>query len=69
MTQYNIKLAIYDADAGREIHSLKPADNWLKKLDCIHQLMQYAKDNSVQGWINEYDLNWSTTQCANKHDL
>jgi|FreactcultureFD7_1027221.scaffolds.fasta_scaffold02447_3 hypothetical protein len=67
--QHNIKLAIYDADAGREIHSIKPMDNWLKKLDAIHQLMQYAKDNSIQGWINEYDLNWSNTQCANKHEL
>ena len=66
---HNIKLAIYDVDAGREIHPLKPADNWLKKLDAIHQLMQYAKDNSIQGWINEYDLNWSATQCANKHEL
>lgn len=63
------KLVIYDADLQSETHAIFPRDNWLGKLDAIHELMQIAKDNSICGWINEYDLSWSDKHCANKHEL
>lgn len=63
------KLVIYDADLNRETHSVMAKDNWIGQLNAVNKLREIAKDKSISGWINEYDLNWSTTQCANKHDL
>lgn len=63
------KLIIYDTDLNKETKSYMANDNWLGQLEALNKLRQYAKDKSIQGWINEYDLNWSATQCANKHDF
>jgi hypothetical protein len=63
------KLVIYDADLNCETHSVMAKDNWVGQLHAVDKLRQIAKDKSINGWINEYDLNWSTTQCANKHEL
>mgnify|MGYP003334734335 CR=1 FL=1 len=65
----NIKLAIYDADLCTETYSIMARDNWLGHLQALNKLRQIAQDKSICGWINEYDLNWSNVQCANKHDL
>ena len=62
-------LTIYDADINKEYYAIFPLNNYLGKFDAIHELMQIAKDNSICGWINEYDLDWSTEHCANKHEL
>jgi hypothetical protein len=64
-----IKLSIYDVDLNKETYSLIAKDNWLGLLDTVNKLRSIAKDNSINGWINEYDTNWSNVQCANKHDL
>jgi hypothetical protein len=63
------KLIIYDADLSKETKSIMAKDNWFGQLEALNKLRQYAKDKSICGWINEYDLNWSNTQCANKHEL
>jgi hypothetical protein len=65
------KLAIYDYDLGAESKAILLDSNTspLRAFQVILELRDYAKNCSINGWINEYDLNWSTTQCANKHDL
>jgi molybdopterin/thiamine biosynthesis adenylyltransferase len=65
----NRKLVIFDADLGRETHSVMAKDNWVGQLNAVNKLREIAKDKSICGWINEYDLSWSSAQCANKHDL
>jgi hypothetical protein len=63
------KLAIYNADLNKETLAIYIDDNQQNKFRIVCQLREMAKDESLNGWINEYDLSWSTTQCANKHDL
>ena len=65
----NTKLVIYDEDLNEETYSVIPTDNWLGLLDALNKLRKIAEDKSINGWINEYDLSWSSVQCANKHDL
>jgi hypothetical protein len=65
----NTKLVIYDEDLNEETYSVIPKDNWLGLLDAVNKLRKIAEDKSINGWINEYDLSWSSVQCANKHDL
>lgn len=65
------KLAIYDYNLGTESRAILLDSNTsiLRTFQVILELRDYAKNCSIDGWINEYDLNWSSTQCANKHDL
>lgn len=65
------KLAIYDYNLGAESRAILLDSNAsiLRTFQVILELRDYAKNCSIDGWINEYDLNWSSTQCANKHDL
>lgn len=65
----NIKLSIYDSNLGKETHSIMPRDSWLGHLDALNELRSIAKDNSIEGWVNEYDLDFSISECSNKHDL
>ena len=65
----NTKLVIYDIDLNEETYSVIPKDNWLGLLDAVNKLRKIAEDKSINGWINEYDLSWSSVQCSNKHDL
>lgn len=64
-----IKLVIYNDDLKKEIHPIYPKDNWLGLMDSINQLRQLANDKSINGWINQYDLNFSKVICVNKHNL
>ena len=64
-----IKLSIYDEDLNQETYSEFPRDNWLGLLESVNKLRKIAQDQSINGWINEYDLTWSSVQCTNKHDL
>lgn len=63
------KLVIFDADLNKETVSVMARDNWVEQFQAVNKLRQIANDKSICGWINEYDLNWSTVHCANKHDL
>ena len=65
----NTKLVIYDEDLNEETYSVIPSDKWVGLLDAVNKLRKIAEDKSINGWINEYDLSWSSVQCANKHDL
>jgi hypothetical protein len=64
-----IKLSIYDEDLNQETYSEFPRDNWLGLLESVNKLRKIAQDRSINGWINEYDLTWSSVECVNKHDL
>lgn len=63
------KLAIYNQDLNAEVLAIYVDNNQSNKWNTILQLRKIAQDQSIDGWINEYDLTWSTVQCANKHDL
>lgn len=63
------KLAIYNQDLNQETIAIYVDSNDPNKFNTILQLRSIARDNNIDGWINEYDLQWSTVQCANKHDL
>lgn len=63
------KLALYNEDLNGEIFSIYVDSNGSNKFNTILQLRSIAKDNSINGWINEYDLEWSNVHCANKHEL
>ena len=65
------KLAIYDCDLGTESRAILLDSNIsiLRAFQVVQELREYAKNCSINGWINEYDLNWSNTNCVNKHDL
>lgn len=63
------KLAIYNQDLSAEVLAIYVDNDQSNKWNTILQLRKIAQDQSIDGWINEYDLTWSTVQCANKHDL
>lgn len=63
------KLAIYNQDLSAEVLAIYVDNDQSNKWNTILQLRKIAQDQSIDGWINEYDLTWSTIQCANKHDL
>lgn len=64
-----IKLALYNQDINSEIFAMYVDSKESNKFNTILQLRSIAQDNSINGWINEYDLEWSSVHCANKHDL
>ena len=63
------KLAIYNQDLSAEVLAIYVDNDQANKFNTILQLRKIAQDQSIDGWINEYDLTWSSVQCANKHDL
>lgn len=63
------KLAIYNQDLSAEVLAIYVDNDQSNKWNTILQLRKIAQDQSIDGWINEYDLTWSAVQCANKHDL
>lgn len=63
------KLAIYNQDLNAEVLAIYVDNDQANKFNTVLQLRKIAQDQSIDGWINEYDLTWSTVQCANKHDL
>lgn len=63
------KLAIYNQNLSTEVLAIYVDNDQANKFNTILQLRKIAQDQSIDGWINEYDLTWSSVQCANKHEL
>ena len=65
------KLAVYDSIKQREIFAITLThDQTLKAVNgALAELRELADGHNTQGWINEYDLTWSTNQCVDKHHL
>ena len=68
-----IKLAVFNEDTGRESKQftviLPASTKPLFKHQCINELRYDVYNIIENGWINEYDLTYSTTKCVNKHDI
>jgi hypothetical protein len=68
-----IKLSVFDDDIGGERADFTitlPADSKpMRVFQAVCDLRRDAYNVVYNGWINEYDLTWSTVNCANKHDL
>lgn len=65
------KLAVYDQAKHKEVFTINLEHNHTSRAinSAISELRELAQGHNVEGWINEYDLSWSTTSTINKHAL
>lgn len=65
------KLAVYDQSKSKEVFTITLVYNQtIQALNrALEELRELAQGHNIDGWINEYDLKWSTTECVNKHPL
>ena len=65
------KLAVYDQAKKREVFKIELVYNTTDRAvrSALAELRELAEGHSIDGWINEYDLDWSKTDCVNKHAL
>lgn len=63
------KLAVYDFDKQKEVFAITLTHDQTAKAiaQALEELRELASGHGIDGWINEYDLAWSKTQCVNKH--
>ncbi|CAB5219189.1 hypothetical protein UFOVP229_38 [uncultured Caudovirales phage] len=66
-----IRLAVFDADQHRERFSVEIPSNSTAAyvMQTIDRLRCDVHNRVYDGWINEYDTDWSTTDTVNHHDL
>ena len=65
------KLAVYDQAKHKEVFTINLVYNQtVQALNrALEELRELAQGHNIDGWGNEYELNWSTTECVNKHEL
>ena len=65
------KLAVYDLAKQREVFKIELVYNSTSQAvsSALAELRELAEGHNIDGWINEYDLTWSKTDCVNKHSL
>lgn len=65
------KLAVYDQAKHKEVFTITLVYNQTTQAlnRALEELRDLAQGHNIDGWINEYDLKWSVTECVNKHDL
>lgn len=65
------KLAVYDQAKSKEVFAITLVyDQTTQARNCaLEELRNLAQGHSIEGWINEYDLEFSTNECVDKHHL
>lgn len=65
------KLAVYDQSKQREVFTIELVYNTTDHAvrSAVAELRDLAQGHNIDGWINEYDYEWSKTDCVNKHEL
>jgi hypothetical protein len=65
------KLAVYDQAKRKEVFTITLEHNHTSRAinRAVDELRGLAQGHNLDGWINEYDLSWSTTNPIDKHAL